>query len=219
MSKAAKHAYDHIRKNILLGKYPAGLHLTEEMLVDDISVSRTPIREALRQLDSENLVQFVPNHGTFVTTWLKDEVDDIFYLRAMLEGYSVFRAAKNISDDAINELEHCADKIESLSVKRSTAGHAKITQSNHRFHTIILQAANSERISRMLSWLIEIPMILKTLELFDDEDLKRSNAHHRELISALRARDGKWAQSVMESHLHAAHRVYISNNSERVEPQ
>ncbi len=214
MSKAAEHAYEQIRKHIISGKYHAGLHLTEEMLVGDIDVSRTPVREALRQLDSEHLVQFVPNHGAFVTTWSADDVDDIFYLRTMLEGYSTYRAADRITDDAIKELEQHADEIESLSTKRNPNNHAKMIESNHRFHTIIMQAASSERINRMLSWLVEIPMILKTLEMFDDADLQRSNYHHRELISALKARDGQWAQSVMESHLRAAHNVYVNKNSE-----
>jgi DNA-binding GntR family transcriptional regulator len=61
----------------------------------------------------------------------------------------------------------------------------------------------------MLSWLVEIPMILKTLEMYDDNDLVRSNYQHRELIDALRAKDGPWAQSVMEAHLRAAHNVFI----------
>ena len=213
MSKAAELAYEQIRKNIFSGKYQAGLHLTEEMLVGDIDVSRTPVREALRQLNSEHLVQFVPNHGAFVTTWSEDDVDDIFLLRTMLEGYSTFRAAERISDDSIRVLEQCADEIESLSANRNTDNHAKMIDCNHLFHTTILQAASSDRINRMLSWLVEIPMILKTLEMFDEEDLERSNYHHRELISALKAKDGQWAQSVMESHLRAAHNVYVNNNN------
>jgi DNA-binding GntR family transcriptional regulator len=76
-----------------------------------------------------------------------------------------------------------------------------------------MQAASSERITRMLSWLVEIPMILKTLEMFNDEDLQRSNFHHRELITALTAKDGPWAQSVMESHLRAAHNIFIKRNN------
>lgn len=213
MSKAAERAYEQIRKNIFSGKYQAGLHLTEEMLVGDIDVSRTPVREALRQLNSEHLVQFVPNHGTFVATWSQDDVDDIFHLRTMLEGYSTFRAAGRISDDAIRELEQYADEIESLSAKRNPENHAKMIGINHRFHTIIMEAANSDRINRMLSWLVEIPMILKTLEMYDDNDLVRSNYQHRELIDALRAKDGPWAQSVMESHLRAAHNVFIKRNN------
>lgn len=217
MSKATEHAYKQIRENILSGKYYAGLHLTEEMLVGDIDVSRTPVREALRQLNSEHLVQFVPNQGAFVTTWSEDDVDDIFSLRTMLEGYSTFRAAERISEESIKELEQYADEIESLSTTRNTESHAKMIELNHRFHTTILQAASSERINRMLSWLVEIPMILKTLEMFDDADLARSNYQHRELISALKNRDGQWAQSIMESHLRAAHNVYVNKNSDRSE--
>ncbi len=66
----------------------------------------------------------------------------------------------------------------------------------------------------MLSWLVEMPMILKTLKMYDAGDIERSNYQHRELISALKAKDGRWAQSVMESHLRAAHNVYVQRNDD-----
>ena len=213
MTKAVERAYEQIRHFILSGKYSAGLHLTEEMLANDIDVSRTPVREALRRLNAEHLVQFIPNQGAFVTTWSHDDVDDIFQLRIMLEGYSAFRAATRISDESIRQLEQCASEIEALSVNRTPDKNPAMIKINHRFHSIIMEAASSERIVRILSWLVEIPMILKTLEMYDDTDVARSNYQHRELIDALKSRDGLWAQSVMESHLRAAHNIFVKRNN------
>ena len=213
MTKAVERAYEQIRLYILSGKYTSGLHLTEEMLAKDIDVSRTPVREALRRLNSEHLVKFIPNQGAFVTTWSHDDVDDIFQLRIMLEGYSAFRAASRITDESIKQLEQCASEIEALSINRTPEKNPAIIRINHRFHSIIMEAASSERIVRILSWLVEIPMILKTLELYDDADLSRSNYQHRELIDALKSRDGLWAQSVMESHLRAAHNIFVKRNN------
>lgn len=213
MTKAVERAYEQIRHFILSGKYAAGLHLTEEMLAKDIDVSRTPVREALRRLNAEHLVQFIPNQGAFVTTWSHDDVDDIFQLRIMLEGYSAFRAATRISDESIRQLEQCASEIEALSVNRTPDKNPAMIKINHRFHSIIMEAASSERIVRILSWLVEIPMILKTLEMYDDTDVARSNYQHRELIDALKSRDGLWAQSVMESHLRAAHNIFVKRNN------
>ena len=213
MTKVVEHAYEQIRQHILSGKYAAGLHLTEEKLAEDIDVSRTPIRQALHRLNTEHLVKFIPNHGAFVSTWSRDDVNDIFYLRTMLEGYSALRAATRISEDSISELEQCADELEELSKNRTPDRYHAMIEINHRFHTIIMEAANSDRINRMLSWLVEIPMILKTLEMYDDNDVVRSNYQHRELIDALKAKDGPWAQSVMESHLRAAHNVFIKKDN------
>lgn len=212
MTKAVERAYEQIRQHILSGKYATGLHLTEEMLAEDIDVSRTPIREALRRLNSEHFVKFIPNHGTFVSTWSHDDVNDIFQLRTMLEGYSASRAATRISEDSISQLEQCASELEVLSKNRTPDLHHAMIEINQRFHTIIMEAANSGRILRMLSWLVEIPMILKTLEMYDDADVARSNYQHRELIDALKAKDGPWAQSVMESHLRAAHNIFVKKN-------
>ena len=115
----------------------------------------------------------------------------------MLEGYSALRAATRISEESISELEQCASEIEVLSKNRTPDKHRTMIEINHRFHTIIMEAANSDRVVRMLSWLVEMPMILKTLEMYDDNDVLRSNYQHRELIDALRAKDGPLAQSVM----------------------
>lgn len=211
MSKAADRAYDWIRDRILSGDYPAGTHLKEEYIAEDAEVSRTPVREALRRLSNEHFVKFLPNQGAFVSEWEDDDVDVIFELRAMLEGYSAYRAATRISDNAISELEKCAAEIEKLCEKHSLENHRKTIKYNHRFHSIIIEAASSDRINRMLSWLVEIPMMLRTIDRYNDQDVERSNHHHKELIEAFKARDANWARSIMESHLHAAHNTYVSN--------
>jgi len=212
MSKAAEVAYDWIREQILNGHYPSGMHLREEHIAQEAKVSRTPVREALRRLSNEHFVKFVPNQGAFVTEWEDDDVDVIFDLRAMLEGYSAYRAATRISDESIDELEECATNMEKLCEKHSLANHRKTIEHNHRFHSIIIEAANSDRINRLLSWVVEIPLLLKTIDRYEDKDVERSNHHHRELIEAFKARDAEWAKSVMESHLRAAHRRYVSKD-------
>ena len=219
MSKASELAYIWIRGRILSGEFGAGMHLKEERIAQQSKVSRTPVREALRRLSNEHYVKFTPNQGTFVATWADDEVDDIFELRTMLEGYSALRAATRITDEAIDDLIQCADEIEKLCVQHSPQNHRKTIKYNHRFHSIIIEEANSNRVNKMLSWLVEVPMLLKTIDRYTDADIERSNHHHRELIEAFKVRNGRWAQSVMESHLRAAHHIYTSNQPEADEIQ
>lgn len=217
MSKASERAYDWIRDQILSGHYAAGSHLREEHIAEEAKVSRTPVREALRRLSNEHFVKFLPNQGAFVTKWEDDDVQVIFELRCMLEGYSAYRAATRITDEAIAELQSCADAIESLCETHSQENHRKTIKHNHRFHSIIFDAASSGRINQMLSWLVEIPMMLKTIDRYNDEDVERSNHHHRELIRAFKAHDPDWARSVMESHLRAARNIYQSRDDEGME--
>ena len=219
MSKASELAYIWIRGRILSGEFGAGMHLKEERIAQQSKVSRTPVREALRRLSNEHYVKFTPNQGAFVATWADDEVDDIFELRTMLEGYSALRAATRITDEAIDDLIQCADEIEKLCVQHSPQNHRKTIKYNHRFHSIIIEEANSNRVNKMLSWLVEVPMLLKTIDRYTDADIERSNHHHRELIEAFKVRNGRWAQSVMESHLRAAHHIYTSNQPEADEIQ
>lgn len=88
MSKASQKAFTAIRGKILSGEFPPGSHLKEEELAEVCGVSRTPIRDALRALAGEDYVKIVPNHGTYVSQWSSSDIEDIFALRAMLEGYA-----------------------------------------------------------------------------------------------------------------------------------
>ena len=214
MSNATERAYLYVREQILSGRYAAGSHLKEERIAEEAKVSRTPVREALRRLSNEHLVKFVTNQGAFVISWEEDDVEGIFDIRVMLEGYSAYRAATRIDEEGIREMESCADEIEKLCQKHNKENHRKTIEFNHRLHSIIVEAAGSEHLRRMLVSLVEIPMLLKTIDRYSDADVVRSNNHHRELIEAFRARDSDWAKNVMESHLRAAHRIYVSEDKE-----
>lgn len=213
MSNATEHAYIFVKEHILSGQYPAGSHLKEEHIAEDAKVSRTPIREALRRLSNEHMVKFVPNQGAFVISWEEDDVESIFDIRIMLEGYSASRAATRIDDEGIREMEICANEIEKLCQKHTKENHRKTIEFNHRLHSIIVEAASSEHLRRLLVSLVEIPMLLKTIDRYSITDIERSNHHHRELIEAFKTGDADWAKNVMESHLRAAHRIYVSQDN------
>jgi DNA-binding GntR family transcriptional regulator len=202
----------YIREQILSGRYAAGSHLKEERIAEEAEVSRTPVREALRRLSTEHMVKFVPNQGAFVIAWEDDEVDGIFDIRIMLEGYSAYRAASRIDAEDIKEMESCADEIEKLCERHNKENHRKTIEYNHRLHSIIVEAAGSEHLRQLLVSLVEIPMLLKTIDRYSNKDVERSNHHHRELIEAFKAGDGDWAKNVMESHLRAGHRIYVSKD-------
>lgn len=212
MSKAVNQAYEWIRGRILSGEFQPGSHLKEEHIADKARVSRTPVREALRRLSNEHFVKFVPNQGAFVTTWKDEDVEVIFELRAMLEGYSALRAASRITDEKIAELERCADSIERLCENHTLENYHSTIEYNRLFHSTIIEAAGNERIRKVLSWLIEVPVILRTIDRYTAEDIQRSNHHHRELIAAFKSKDGRWALSVMEAHLRAAQQIYLSRS-------
>ena len=202
--RAVDRAYEAVRSGIIAGRYLAGARLTEQDIATSIGVSRTPVREALRRLDAEGLVEFTPNLGAVVTTWTEEDSDEIFDLRAMLESYGARRATIRASDEQIVELRRLAELQYRESVERGPGHLDRIADLNSQFHRRMQEAATSARLGRALAALIEAPLMMRTFQKYTPEDLQRSAAHHLEIVRALEARDPDWAASVMLSHIHAA---------------
>ncbi|MDD9853415.1 MAG: GntR family transcriptional regulator [Deltaproteobacteria bacterium] len=209
MANAADRVYAAIRARIENGAYPSGRRLKEEELAEELGVSRTPVRDALRRLRNDQLVRFVPNRGAFVTAWSVEDADQIFVLRSLLEAYAAELASEKITEAELLRLQELAHEIDAAAQQRSEANHRRIAVLNNEFHRMVLAAAHSRRLEETVSWLVELPLVLQTLERFDDADLQRSCSQHHELIAALRARDRRWASAVMRAHILAARNIYL----------
>jgi DNA-binding GntR family transcriptional regulator len=202
--RAVDKAYSTVKQGIIEGRYPGGGRITEQEVAAAAGVSRTPVREALRRLQSEGLVDFTPNFGAVVTAWTEADSDEVFELRAMLEAYGARRAARHASEEQLAALRQLAEAQVRESLERKPGYLDRISEINNRFHHGIQEAAASPRLARALSSLIEAPLVMKTFHIYTPDDLVRSAQHHLELCSALESRDAEWAASVMRSHVHAA---------------
>ena len=111
MAAAVEKAYSVIRDGIMGGTYSGGSHLKAEDLAVAIGVSRTPVREALRRLHSEGLVDFVANRGAYVLNWDKSDVDEVFGLRMVLESFAAELAADRRLPEQLAELRDLADRM------------------------------------------------------------------------------------------------------------
>ncbi|MGD8325476.1 MAG: GntR family transcriptional regulator [Sphingomonadales bacterium] len=208
MSRASERAYQIIRRLILDAKLAPGEHLKEEELAETCGVSRTPVRDALRQLESEYYVTRAANQRTFVSEWTKGDIEDIFALRAMMEGYAAERAASRISAEAVEELRHHHSEIDKALRIQGEIDADTFLSHNRSFHALITEAAASQRLTLMLQRLVEQPVVMRTFIAYRREDLLRSNQHHGELVDALAIHDADWARSVMTSHIQAAYHVH-----------
>jgi DNA-binding GntR family transcriptional regulator len=140
-----------------------------------------------------------------VTEWSHDTIGDIFELRALLEPYGAARAAERITTQGIAELKGLAQRQYDESVRRAPGHIKRIGELNSRFHRALQEFSGNSRLVAMLPALIDAPLVMKTFTRYEDVELVRSASHHLEIVSALEARDGLWASSVMRSHIHAAH--------------
>ncbi|MEM7280907.1 MAG: GntR family transcriptional regulator [Pseudomonadota bacterium] len=206
--KAARKAYEVIRSEIVEGRFAPGDRITEADIAEKAQVSRTPVREALRRLEAEGLIRFVPNQGAFVSSWGDDVVEETFELRALLEGYAARLCATRCSETQLTRLRQLAERQLHESEQRKQGYLNRITDLNEQFHQVILQAANSEQLRSMLSLLSNAPLVFQTFRDYSEADLIRSAHHHLELVEAFEAGDSEWAASVMRSHLVAARWVF-----------
>lgn len=207
MSKASETAYRFIRGAILEGALAPGQQLREEHLAEASGVSRTPVREALRRLESEQFVRRTDSQRTFVSDWSLDEIEESFVLRGMLEGHAAARAAKRIDGAAIEAL-HFHNHHIGLAACAETIDAEAFLEHNREFHAGILSAAGSERLATLLGGIIEQPVITRTARRYDREQIQRSVAEHEELIAAFRRRDPDWAGAVMTAHIRRAFHAY-----------
>lgn len=203
MASASVKAYNIIRSEIISGRFAPGHRLVESDLTALCDVSRTPVREALRRLVNEGLAEFSPNHGAQVADPGGQDLEALYDLRALIEGYGAARAATRITPAQISELEALASRMETLSEEGADQT-PDAAGANSRFHRIVLEAAQSPRLLTLAGLVVETPLILRTLARYSPEERARSMRHHRELIAAFRARDGNWAEAVMTSHIKAA---------------
>lgn len=212
METVAARIYNAIKEQIIDGSRAPGSRLTETNIAAEFSSSRTPVREAMRQLVADGFAVFKPNSGTVVRQWTKAQMAEIFDLRVLIESEIAGMAASRISIQDIEQLVRLQDEIESQGNDTSAENTARIWPLNREFHRIIGQASENERLVDMLANAIEIPIVQQTFQRYSIEQLARSFGHHRELIDAMRARNSDWAKSVMACHIHAAKYSLIGNS-------
>ncbi|WP_439533153.1 GntR family transcriptional regulator [Polymorphobacter sp.] len=206
MSSASDLAYETIRGRILSGALAPMTQLKEEELAEMCGLSRTPVRDALRRLEAEMLVRRTDTQRTFVPDWSADEVEEIFLLRGLLESYAAARAARLATAEEIAMLQAFNDEIE-RAIEGPTFDTETFVANNRSFHNLILTIANSERLTKMRSMIVEQGILHRTARRYDKKGLRRSHADHEELLMAFKARDEAWASAIITGHNRRAFRV------------
>jgi DNA-binding GntR family transcriptional regulator len=202
VGKAAETAYAMIRTRILSGDFSRGERLREEDLAQIAGVSRTPIREALRRLDAEGLVEFLPNRGASVTAWTEQELDSLYEARALIEGYAAGQAATRISSESLDQLSGLSRQMRELGIGSDSAD--DMTRLNSEFHRIITAASGNSHLDSLVRGLTDAALVYRTFRHYTPARLLASKFHHDEIVTALQARDGAWASAMVRAHILAA---------------
>lgn len=210
VTPSTERTYAEIRDRIMSGRLVPGSRLVEVDLAADLDVSRTPVREALRRLAAEGLIEVLPNRGATVRSWTDRELHDIYQSRAELESLAASLATDRMDGAVLAGLEQLCDQMEACGVEPDRDGRDRLTELNTEFHDTIRNAAASPTLTSMIHVVAQLPLVRATFHRYSREDLDRSRGHHREMVAAFRAGDGDWVAAVTKAHVLAA-RASLSN--------
>ena len=180
------------------GVITPGSKLNERELAQSLKVSRTPIREAIKRLAADGLVELIANRGAIAIQLTKEDVLNTFNVIAQLEGYSGELAAKNISDSALSELEALQYEMMASYARRDLSSYYKL---NLRIHQLINQAANNPILSQLFT---QVNARIESFRFRSNQDgvkWERAVQEHQEMILALKMHDSERMRKVMIQHV------------------
>jgi DNA-binding GntR family transcriptional regulator len=209
-----------LEKEILEGTYRPGSRLYQDQICARFGVSRTPVREALRKLQAQNLVELTPNKGATIRIPSRADVEEVWAIRARLEGFACELACVNGTDSLVAELVQAQTLIDSAQVILETrevaadeeaAFNAQITSGNDRFHCAIFRASQNRRLEEMCRSLQSYFPKDYVWRTFRSPDAARAlNVEdHRAIREAIERRDPRAASDAMASHIDHAREVLI----------
>lgn len=196
-------AYSRLLDALREGRLNPGDRLRETELAERLGVSRTPVREAIRQLEADGIVVHVPRQGASIRTLDYAEVMDLYEMRAVLEGTAARLAARAASDIEIEEL---FDMNQALA---DTGNTPEAFALNRQFHAAILDAAKNRFLTRSITSLQKALMILGPTTLTEPDRAMKAVEEHFGVLDAIKARDGALAEAAMRAHIEAAQRVRV----------
>jgi DNA-binding GntR family transcriptional regulator len=206
---SSERAVHTLRELILRGDYRAGTRLGEVELAARLGVSRTPVRQALTQLAAEGLIELAPNRGARVNSWSVAELEGIFDLRTSLEPRLTALAVPNATAGDVAELAVLAGRMVEVGSPGPSQDLDALVPLNRDFHGRLIQLADHAALAGALANAVRAPIVLRNFHTYDDDSLRRSLAHHIEIVDALRAVDPEWAQAVMTAHIRNARAVMV----------
>ena len=203
-------ATELIREAIIDGRLEPGQRLKEEELARELGISRTPIREALLMLQAEGLVDAIPEPRRDRPLAHAEDLDDLYQLRALLEGYAARRAATRISDERARGSCARAASASTRSIRTTDAARARQARtSSSTARSSRPPAARGS--TAMVRQVIELPLVYKSY-IWYSPDQKRISAHyHRQITTALAARDAERAELVMKEHVFEARDLLVAH--------
>jgi DNA-binding GntR family transcriptional regulator len=211
---AREKTYEYLKSNILSGHFVPGERLAEEHLATELGVSRTPVREALHKLEQEGLIEPLESRGFRVPQDSPEEIEDLFDIRTVLEGYTLKIICERITDEQMAMLEEIIEKADdALRRKRID----EVFQWNTQFHdTLHSLVADKRRFHSLLVNMRKYVLRYRKDTLRNLGAAKRAGDGHRQILLALKLKEPELCERVMRTHIRQSKEDALQTNREAI---
>lgn len=187
----------YIRDQILQSKIKPGERILEQEIADELEISRGPVRESLRQLEQEGLLEYRRNRGCVVREFQKEDAAEIFFIRSALEAASVMYCEGNIPDSLLAQMEEVLNRMQ------DTADNGELTEfveQDQMFHSLIVKACGLERLYALWNSLTPVSIALFMTDSRKNFVLKKQYLRHKQVLEALKSKNVDQAQKAIYAH-------------------
>lgn len=193
--------FETMREAIISGQLKPGERLMEVQLAEEMGVSRTPVREAIRKLELEGFVVMVPRKGAYVADISTKDIADVFEIRAALEALAAGLAAERITDEELEELQRTLVKV-----SKSAESHdlENLIQVDTEFHDVLYKASRNERLVQIISNLREQIQRFRSTTLAAPGRMKDALEEHKKIVDAISERNVALAAQLAQEHIENA---------------
>ncbi len=209
--------FEAIREAILNGTLKPGERLMEIQLAEEMGVSRTPVREAIRKLELEGFVVMMPRKGAYVAGMSMKDIADVFELRGALEGLAGGLAAERITEEELEHLERLLVKIGECVQSNDLEG---LIETDTEFHDVLFKATRNERLVQIISNLREQIQRFRSASLASPGRMKYAFEEHKQIVEAISDRNIELAQKLAAEHIENAENTMLNvsrDNGEKKE--
>lgn len=198
--------FETLREAIIQGRLEPGERLMEIQLAEEMGVSRTPVREAIRKLELEGFVVMVPRKGAYVAGVSVKDIVDVFEVRAALEALAAGLAAERATPEELEEMERA-----SLQIYEASDGQIdNIVERDTDFHNLIYKASRNQRLIQIITLLKEQIQRFRTTSLSQPGRLKHAVDEHKAIIEAISDRNVELANNLAREHIETAEQIFLN---------
>ena len=210
----SKKVYRILKKEIIKGSLKPGSKVLEGRIAEQIGISRTPVREAIRELAAEGFVTLSPNQGVVVRSVSAENIREVLQIHSVLEGLAARLSCEVINEEDLKELENYVNKMEKLANKKDPLAYSEV---DLKFHELIVNNCGNKRLIQMRKNISDQAQRYRISSLRTRGRLKESLKEHQKILEAFKTKDPKKADNISQKHIQNALKNILAKVIEKQE--